>query len=56
MAMRIISGHIPALPFAFGMVAMGVSLAKAPYRDHHRDRLARSGAEAGNGIRPNVGI
>lgn len=31
---------IGALPFAFVMVAMCVSLAKALYRDHHRDRLA----------------
>ena len=29
------------LPFAFVMVAMCVSLAKALYRDHHRDRLSR---------------
>lgn len=29
-----------ALPFAFVMVAMCVSLGKALFRDHHRDRLA----------------
>ncbi|MFC3168844.1 BCCT family transporter [Paracoccus fontiphilus] len=40
---------IGALPFAFVMVAMCVSLAKALYRDHHRDRLAedRDGRDAG---------
>ncbi|WP_374300780.1 BCCT family transporter [Paracoccus sp. (in: a-proteobacteria)] len=40
---------IGALPFAFVMVAMCVSLAKALYRDHHRDRLAedRDGRNAG---------
>lgn len=31
---------IGALPFAFVMVAMCASLAKALYRDHHRDRQA----------------
>lgn len=31
---------IGALPFAFVMVAMCVSLTKALYRDHHRDRIA----------------
>ena len=44
---------IGALPFAFVMVAMCVSLAKALYRDHHRDRLARKAA--GPAIRPQAG-
>lgn len=44
---------IGALPFAFVMVAMCVSLAKALYRDHHRNRLARNAA--GPPIRPQAG-
>lgn len=44
---------IGALPFAFVMVAMCLSLAKALYRDHHRDRLARRAG--GRGIRPQPG-
>lgn len=31
---------IGALPFAFVMVAMCISLGKALYRDHQRDRFA----------------
>ena len=44
---------IGALPFAFVMVAMCLSLAKALYRDQHRDRLARRAG--GQGIRPQPG-
>ncbi|SMO97787.1 BCCT family transporter [Paracoccus laeviglucosivorans] len=36
---------IGALPFAFVMMAMCVSLAKALYRDHHRDRWAEKNGQ-----------
>lgn len=38
---------IGALPFAFVMMAMCVSLGKALYRDHHRDLWARANGQQG---------